>query len=246
MAGASRCWQVGVLRALALRGTALLLPDAVQPRPRSRRPRLEPPAAAQARGQEGRPGQAPHRRAAGHARAGSAEVNERAVSATAGRDHRRRAAHALLAASCPAACPISIFTLADPYRLIIDMPDVTFRLPKGCRPAGPRADPGVSLRPVRARQVAHRHRYHRPRARRAAPPWRAGPAQGGRMPQYRPAADRPGRASCAKLPPPAPRPKERADGVAEAVHPQGRNAKPVIVIDAGHGGVDPGAASAAT
>ncbi len=50
----------------------------------------------------------------------------------------------------------------------------------------------------------------------------------------------------AKLPPPAPRPKEararEPDEIAGASGPKA-HAKPVIVIDAGHGGVDPGAAS---
>jgi N-acetylmuramoyl-L-alanine amidase len=44
-----------------------------------------------------------------------------------------------------------------------------------------------------------------------------------------------------KLPPPAPRPKEtRGQREPEEIAPK-PNAKPVIVIDAGHGGVDPGA-----
>ena len=49
-----------------------------------------------------------------------------------------------------------------------------------------------------------------------------------------------------KMPPPAPRPKEtrgrEPEDLAGASAPK-PNAKPVIVIDAGHGGVDPGAAS---
>ena len=42
------------------------------------------------------------------------------------------------------------------------------RLPaaEGHRPAAARLDPGLSLRPVRAGQVAHRHRYNRPGAGR--------------------------------------------------------------------------------
>jgi hypothetical protein len=60
----------------------------------------------------------------------SAEVSDRAVAATAaeiGGDEARTRFTLVLAASTP----YHYFTLADPYRLIIDMPDVSFQLPKG-------------------------------------------------------------------------------------------------------------------
>jgi len=46
-----------------------------------------------------------------------------------------------------------------------------------------------------------------------------------------------------KLPPPAPRSKEARAHDQDDLSVPGAHAKPVIVIDAGHGGVDPGAAS---
>ena len=54
-----------------------------------------------------------------------------------------------------------IFTLADPYRVIVDLPDVSFQLPARRRARALRAREGVPLRPVRRAQGAHRHRYDR-------------------------------------------------------------------------------------
>ena len=61
----------------------------------------------------------------------SAEVSDRAVAATRGRDHRATTRRTRFSLVLSAAVPYQYFTLADPYRLIIDMPDVSFRLPKG-------------------------------------------------------------------------------------------------------------------
>ena len=48
------------------------------------------------------------------------------------------------------------FTLANPYRVVIDMPQVTFQLPAQDRREGPRPDQGVPLRPGDAGRLAHR------------------------------------------------------------------------------------------
>ena len=91
-----------------------------------------------------------------------------------------------------AAVPYQYFTLADPYRLIIDMPDVNFQPAQGLGPAGARADPGLPLRPVRAGQVAHRHRHQAAGARRAGGRWRAGPGARRRASTSISLPDRPG------------------------------------------------------
>jgi hypothetical protein len=88
-----------------------------------------PGSAAQTEVKKTLPGQALQ---AGEPPAGptwAAEVEERVVSATDAEisGDRQRTRFSLHLSSAVA---YQIFTLADPYRLIIDMPDVNFRLPK--------------------------------------------------------------------------------------------------------------------
>jgi N-acetylmuramoyl-L-alanine amidase len=168
----------------------------------------------------------------------AAEVEERVVSATDAEisGDRRRTRFSLHLSSAVA---YQIFTLADPYRLIIDMPDVNFRLPKAAA--------------FRVQGLVQAYRY----GLFAAGKSRividtSGPVKI----ESAAIAKRPGSravilnidlvptdaASFVRNPPTAVRssPPESAER-ANPVRPA--NAKPIIVIDAGHGGVDPGAAS---
>lgn len=173
----------------------------------------------------------------------SAEVSARAVAATqaeiAGDDGRTRFS---LLLSSPV--PYQYFVLADPYRLIIDMPDVSFQLPKGSGQQG------------RGLIEAYRYGLFAPGKSRIVIDIK-GPARIERAAM----ASRPGNVPArldidlvatdrtsflTKLPPPT-APSKPAPG-RDADEPPGPlrkppHAKPVIVIDAGHGGVDPGAAS---
>ena len=136
----------------------------------------------------------------------SAEVTDRAAVAATAAEISGDEARTRFSLVFSAARPYQYFTLADPYRLIIDMPRRELRPAQRLGPAGPRPDPSLPLRPVRTRQVAHRHRYQRAGADRA----------GGHGQPSRRAAARlnidlvpTDRASfVTKLPPPASRPKE--------------------------------------
>ena len=52
-----------------------------------------------------------------------------------------------------------IFTLANPYRVVVDLPDVAFHLPDGTGQKGQRARFRLPLRSAGRRQGARRHRY---------------------------------------------------------------------------------------
>jgi N-acetylmuramoyl-L-alanine amidase len=137
--------------------------------------------------------------------------------------------------------PYHHFLLADPYRVIIDIPDVGFRLPKGAGQQG--------------QGLIQAYRYGL---------FAAGKSRfvidtkGPVRIEAGPAARRPGSpvtrinldltptdrtTFLLTLPPPAPRPKETGVREPEETTSPRPHARPVIVIDAGHGGVDPGAAS---
>ena len=136
-----------------------------------------------------------------------------------------------------------IFTLADPYRVIIDIPDVDFRLAK---------DVGQHGRGV---IQAYRYGLFAPGKSRividTSTPVRVASAnlekragsRGTRLSIELVAIDRASFLSA--LVPPAAPPRE-AHGLKGGDMPGGPHGeKPVIVIDPGHGGVDPGAASGA-
>lgn len=174
----------------------------------------------------------------------SADVSDRAVAASAaeitGDDRRTRFSLVL-----SAAVPYQYFALADPYRLIVDLPDVTFGLPKGSGQQG------------RGLIQAYRYGLFAPgksrividtkgpvRIERAAMASRPG-ATAARLEIDLAPTDR--ASFLTRLPAPAPPPpaKEtrRPDSDDLARRDRKPHARPVIVIDAGHGGVDPGAAS---
>jgi N-acetylmuramoyl-L-alanine amidase len=164
-----------------------------------------------------------------------AEVEERGVSATdaqvSGDGRRTR-----FSLHLSAAIAYQLFTLAEPYRLIIDMPDVEFRLPKA---AGQREQGLVqafryglfatgksrividTTGPVRIEQatIARRSGTKAVILNIDLAPTDA--------------------ANFVRNPPTAPR--SAAPDAPEAANKARPGAKPIIVIDAGHGGVDPGA-----
>lgn len=167
------------------------------------------------------------------------EVEERVVSATDAEisGDRQRTRFSLHLSSAVA---YQIFTLADPYRLIIDMPDVNFRLPKaaafrvqglvqayryGLFAAGKSRIVIDTSGPVRIESAAI---AKRPGSRAVTLNIDLAPTDAASFVRNPPTAVR-------SSPPESP---ERANPPRPAT-----NAKPIIVIDAGHGGVDPGAAS---
>jgi N-acetylmuramoyl-L-alanine amidase len=132
--------------------------------------------------------------------------------------------------------PYQIFTLADPYRVVIDMTDVAFRLPKDAGRQG--------------RGVITAFRYGLFAAGKSrividtSAPVRVATAKleqrpGGKSVRLVVELAAVDRASfLAALPPPTQQ-REPARGE-ELPAPAPHDAKPMIVIDAGHGGVDPG------
>jgi len=135
-----------------------------------------------------------------------------------------------------------VFTLANPYRVIVDLPDVSFRLPAG---TGQKGEGLVSafryglLDVGKARIVLD---TTKPVSIRKA---EMVPGNGRRvrlaiaLSPISPQAFGVGTGSQRTAPPPTK--QESLEGLAE--RPKNR-AKPVVVIDPGHGGIDPGAISA--
>jgi N-acetylmuramoyl-L-alanine amidase len=174
----------------------------------------------------------------------SPQVSERAVTASAieiGGDERRTRFSLILSA----AVPYQYFALADPYRLIIDIPDVDFRLAKGSGQQGRgliQAYRYGLFAPGKARIVVDTSGPVR--IERAAMAGKPGTAAA-RLEIDLTSTDR--ASFLTKLPPPAARPKEvrgpDQDDASTHAAQRKTHARPVIIIDAGHGGVDPGAAS---
>jgi N-acetylmuramoyl-L-alanine amidase len=134
-----------------------------------------------------------------------------------------------------------IFTLADPYRVIIDIPDVHFRLPKGAGQKGHGAIQAFRyglIAPGKSRIVIDTVGPTRVDAATLVP------QSGSKAFVLNLDLQATDVASFVRtLPPPIVRPSS-SDGQ-ERTGPARKdaNAKPVIIIDAGHGGVDPGAAT---
>jgi N-acetylmuramoyl-L-alanine amidase len=193
----------------------------------------ERPAAAQTEVKKTLPGQALQSVEPPAKPTWSADVAERGVSATDAQvtGDRQRTRFSLHLSSGIA---YQLFTLAEPYRLIIDMPDVNFTLPKG---AGQREHGLVqafryglfaagksrividTTGPVRIEQatVARRSGTKAVILNIDLAPTDA--------------------ASFIRNPPTA----QRLPATAEPAHQARPGAKPIVVIDAGHGGLDPGA-----
>ena len=130
------------------------------------------------------------------------------------------------------------FTLADPYRVVIDIPQVTFQLPPKSRRERPRPDQGLSLRAGDAGRLAPGFRSrqagaHRKGLRRRCRRRRAGAA--GARSGRRPTA----RAFCAGSRSTASRPAPNCPAPTEP-QAEGGDPRPLVVLDPGHGGIDTG------
>ena len=233
----SRVLQVAVCLAISVVWTLSAAPGWAQTEVRKTLPE-RPPTGAQTEVKKSLPGQALQ---SGEPPAGptwAVEVEERVVSATDAEisGDRQRTRFSLHLSSAVA---YQIFTLADPYRLIIDMPDVNFRLPKAAA--------------LRVQGLVQAYRY----GLFAAGKSRIVIDTGGPVKIESAAiAKRPGSravilnidlaptdaASFVRNPPTAVRSSPESAERANPPRPA-NNAKPIILIDAGHGGVDPGAAS---
>jgi N-acetylmuramoyl-L-alanine amidase len=172
----------------------------------------------------------------------TAKVAERGIIASRAEiSGDSRATHFAMTFSSPVR--YQLFTLADPYRVIVDLADVTFRLP---------AEAGQQGRGV---IEAYRYGLFAPGKSRividASAPVRVAAVkveqhQGGSLARLTLDLVPVDRASfLAALPPPPVRPREAAPHSSDELHIPGPHGdeRPVIVIDAGHGGVDPGAAA---
>jgi N-acetylmuramoyl-L-alanine amidase len=171
-----------------------------------------------------------------------AQVSDRAVAAVAAEitgDEARTRFSLVLSGSAP----YQHFLLADPYRVIVDIPDVGFRLPKGAGQQGHGLIQAYRYGLFAAGKSRIVIDTKGPVRVEASPVARR---QGSPVTRINLDLIPTDRATyLATLPPPAPlpRPKEtRPREPEEAAGPK-PHARPVIVIDAGHGGVDPGAAS---
>jgi N-acetylmuramoyl-L-alanine amidase len=234
--GASMC-----LAAAALAPLVLPAPAASQTEVRKTLP-AERPATQNTEIRKARPEAPADRSHAPPPKAGasgwSTEVSDRSPTATqteiANEGERTR-----FTLHLSAAVPYQIFTLPDPYRVIIDMPDVAFRLPLGTGQQGRGAISAYRFglfAPGKSRIVIDTSGPVRVAG--ASMPGRAG-SKAVRLVLDLVPTDH--ASFLATRPPPPPRQKE-ARGDDPGVRPA--NAKPVIIIDPGHGGVDPGALSA--
>jgi N-acetylmuramoyl-L-alanine amidase len=239
MSRAGRRW-LGCLAALL--GVAGVLMPGAAPAQTEVKKTPPPPARVQPPGEpmKGGAGATPAETPAG---AWSAHVSDHPVMATLAElsgDEARTRFSLLLTGRVP----YQHFLLADPYRIIIDIPDVSFHLPKGAGRQG------------RGLVQAYRYGLFAPGKSRIVVDLK-GPV---RIEQAE-MVSRPGslvaklsldlvptdRASfLAALPPPSPpaaREARRPEPDEATIGRRKAAARPVVLIDAGHGGVDPGAAS---
>lgn len=137
----------------------------------------------------------------------------------------------------------SAYYLADPDRLVIDLPDVVFRLdrPPGVMSAGAVRDVRFGLlAPGRGRIVADTASPVRVIRTEVEPH-----PSGARLTIEIEVADRVAALLRSSLPPASepqtPPAQQAAPAVTAPAARPAANARPVVVIDAGHGGIDPGA-----
>ena len=237
----------GILVALAVLAAAALSPAGAQteiaktPPPSRPKERLQaaPAAATPEAKAEAKAEPKPDAKGRARADAWSPEVTARSITALSAEisPEKGRTRFSLLLS---ASVPYQVFTLPDPYRVIIDLPDVAFQLPTGAGQQGA----GVI--------AAYRYGHFAPGKSRmvidATGPVRVETTSIGAA-----GANKAARLTLDLLPTDAqsfqtrvpPRPKEavaRREHAARAGSAKA-DAKPQIVIDAGHGGVDPGAIS---
>ncbi|HWB44755.1 MAG TPA: N-acetylmuramoyl-L-alanine amidase [Hyphomicrobiaceae bacterium] len=159
---------------------------------------------------------------------------EATAAEVSGDEHRTR-----FILTLSARVPYQIFTLADPYRVIIDMPDVAFHLAKG---AGQQGAGLISAYRYglfalgKSRIVIDARGPVRVHAQKLAAAGRAARLEVDLVP-----TDRAG--FLVEMPPVTRKKADRVPAHNGTPHRPKAHAKPVVVIDAGHGGVDPGGAS---
>src|SRR5215468_2574464 len=236
MVRAGRGWQCA-LHGLAC-AVGLLLPAAGYAQTEMKKaPPVERPAAADAKKRQD-PATAPARAEAARPQ-WSAEVNDRGGLAAIGVEIEGDEVRTRFSLVLSGNAPYQYFLLPDPYRVIIDIPDVSFRLPKGTGQQGRgliQAYRYGLFAPGKSRIVIDTTAPVRVEVRDSTR------RTGSISPRITLELTPTDRASfLARLPPPAPRPKEREPE--EAAGAPKSHTKPVVVIDAGHGGVDPGAAT---
>jgi len=171
-------------------------------------------------------------------KAWTADVSDPSVVATGSEitgDHRLT--RFTLALSSPV--PYHVFTLRNPYRVVVDLPDVEFRLPVNAVQHGR----GLLRTYRNGLFAAGKSRIVMDvtgpvRVERHAMTKRQGSKQARLVVDLVPTDEA---SFVASVAPPAPRPKSPASGAQDQTARRPADAKPVIVIDPGHGGVDPGA-----
>jgi len=139
-----------------------------------------------------------------------------------------------------------VFTLANPYRVVVDLPEVNFQMPPKLGTTGRGLisafryglfSPGKSrividvVKPVAVEKAFVQGAANGNPARLVIDLAAISPEE---------FAERTGETTVVGEPPQRRKESERSDPLAKAER-DGRKAKPVIVIDPGHGGVDPGA-----
>ena len=132
-----------------------------------------------------------------------------------------------------------VFTLRNPYRVVVDLPDVEFRLPVNAGQHGR----GLLRTYRHGLFAAGKSRIVMDvtgpvRVERHAITKRQGSKQARLVLDLVPTDEA---SFLATVAPPAPRPKQPAGDAQDQAARRPSDAKPVIVIDPGHGGVDPGA-----
>ncbi len=227
--GGALLFCVGILLAAA--------PSQAQSTSEIRKSPREPPAQTEIK--KGRRQQADEARTpqppAGGPTADASDQNVIATDSEATGDHRLT--RFALALSSPV--PYHVFTLSNPYRVVIDLPDVEFRLPVN---AGQRGR-GLLRTYRHGLFAAGKSRIVMDvtgpvRVERHAMTKRPGSKHARLVLDLVPTDEA---SFVASVAPPAPRPKQPPGGVQDQAPRRPAHSKPVIVIDPGHGGVDPGA-----
>ena len=137
---------------------------------------------------------------------------------------------------------IRAFTLANPYRVVMDMPQVDVPAPGQDRGGGARPDQGVPLRPGHAGRLAHGHRPGAPGPHRQGLRDRCR-QRSARPPRARSRARPTARRSCARSRSRTGRRRPRRPEAPPEVKAAG-DPRPLVVIDPGHGGIDNGTRAA--
>jgi N-acetylmuramoyl-L-alanine amidase len=180
--------------------------------------------------------EAPEQKSRARAESWTVEVTARSISAL-GAEVLLEGTRTRFSLQLSAGVPFQVFTLPNPYRVIVDMADVSFQLPAGAGQQGAGVIAAYRygrIAPGKSRVVIDATGPVRVEAAAIAP---RPEAKGVRLTLDLTATD--AQSFLTRVPP---RPKE-AQPQRVPAQPRKADARPQIVIDAGHGGVDPGAIS---